>query len=148
MNKKISVITLTAVAALMTTSLMARPGGGYGGGNGDCSGPGFRGGPGNGHEMHMGGMAFRHLNMMQFRLGLSDKQVEKIFNIEMKYKRIMFKNRRNGVEIKKLMEKQFKEIESVFTSDQKKLMKQFHQNRGKGKRGHGYGSGNRMPERK
>ncbi len=145
-NKTVYAFAIAAALALMSAgTLMARPGGGYGGGYGNCGGPGFGGGPGGpgmgmggGPGFHMGGQMFHHLDRMQYFLGLTDKQVEKIFNINKDYMEKFFKNRKNFDAIQKLRESQRKDIESVLTAEQKKKLNEMFQRRGPGK---GFGPG-------
>lgn len=133
MKKTLSVITFIAVIALMAGSAMARPGGGYGGGPGYCGGPGYGGGPG----FHRGGQPFHHLDRLQYHLGLTDKQVEQIYEINKKFQDRYFKNRKNRPAIEKIRVEHQKAIESVLNADQKKKLKEFYENRGNRRGGPG-----------
>jgi len=61
---------------------------------------------------------FRHLQMMKVELGLSDKQVEKIFAINQEYRKKYFQNRGNPEQILKLRLEHRKAVESVLTKEQ------------------------------
>lgn len=128
--KKTTVMTVAAIMAVTVigiSSVQARRGGGPGGM--------FPRGP------HGAGFYFVfHLNRMQERFGLSDNQVQKIFDIGTKYRVEYFKNRKNLPAIEKIHAEHLKEIRSVLTDDQKKIwddIQKRRQERGPG-RGMGY----------
>ena len=78
-----------------------------------CGGCGF-------HEL-------KKLEMMQKELGLSDEQVEKIFNIGTEYRDKYFKNRKDQDKIKELMTEHKKAVEAVLDEKQKEKFNSFHE---------------------
>ena len=108
---------------------MAR-GMGTGPGGGICGGPG----------MGMG-QPFHHLDRMQYFLGLSDEQVDKIYKIDRDYQDRYYQNRKNHDAVQKLREEHSKAILNVLTKEQKQKWEDFKKNRPE--RGERRGSGPR-----
>ena len=85
---KNGMIALAVAGSLMLgIPVMARQGGA---GYGKHYGPH----PSSGPRFHHG-KPFMHLDRIQYQLGLTDEQVEKIFRIEQNYRENLFKNRNN-----------------------------------------------------
>jgi len=87
-----------------------------------------------GYEMRAMHKPFMHLNKMQEKLGLTDAQVDRIYNIHKNYMDEFYKNRRNENKIKELHAKQISEIRDVLTPEQKakwEEMKKNHRHGGK-----------------
>lgn len=119
MKKTLTILTITAILAVAgTSSLMAR---GWGAGHG---GPGICGGPGMGM-----GQPFHHLERMQYFLGLSDEQVDKIYKIDREYQDKYYQNRKNHDAVQKLREDHSKAILNVLTKEQKQKWEDFKKNR-------------------
>lgn len=72
-------------------------------------------GNGPGYRYH----GYRGLNSMKAELGLTEKQVNKIFDIGTKYRNLYFKNRGNYDKISKLRSEHRKEIDNVLTKSQR-----------------------------
>jgi hypothetical protein len=66
-----------------------------------------------------GGKPFKHLDRMQYYLGLSDAQVEKIFRVDQDYREKYFKNRNSYEAVEKLRGEHRKAIEDVLSDVQK-----------------------------
>lgn len=113
---------------------------GYGRGGKRGYGPGYCNGPGYG-----GGYGFGRLEFLKEELGLSEKQVEKIFRIGTEFREKYFKNRNNRTKILELRVEQRKAIESVLTKEQKEKFNNLRDRRGYGRHwkgpGRGYGRG-------
>ena len=141
--KKMSKGTITAllvtVMAFSAADLFAR---GHGRG-GDC--------PHRGYAKHHrgGGHIFRKLDFMKERLGLTDAQVKKIFDIHQKYEKLMFQNRGNVDKMMELRLERRKEIKKVLTTEQrKKYDEMFLKRMKRGPRGgHNCGDCPRRPRR-
>lgn len=119
MKKSLTALTIAAVVALAGTSpLMAR---GWGGGH---HGSGMYGGPGIGMGQH-----FHHIDRMQYFLGLSDEQADKIYKIDRDYSDRYYQNRKNYDAIEKLREEHKKAILKVLTKEQKEKWEDFIENR-------------------
>ncbi len=117
MKKSITALSIAAIVALAGTSpLMARGWGGGGGGphNGMCEGPGF----GMVHSFH-------HIDRMQYFLGLSDAQADKIYKVDSEYRDKYYKNRKNYDATQKLREEHKKAILDVLTKEQKEKWNNF-----------------------
>jgi Spy/CpxP family protein refolding chaperone len=114
MKKTLLVLTIAVVTAFAGTStLMARGwGGGYGGG--------ICGGPGAGM-----GQSFHHIDRMQYFLGLSDEQADKIYKIDREYQDKYYQNRKNYDAIENLREEHRKAILNVLTKEQKEKWENF-----------------------
>lgn len=111
-NKALIAIAIAVALAVPSLTLIAQPARNNSSGNSyGC--PGF----GKGYYGHQ---PFRHLDRMQYYLGLTDQQVEKIFNINQEYRAKFFKNRKSFDAIQKLHEEKYKDIEKVLTEEQKK----------------------------
>jgi len=124
MKKTLTILTITAILAVAgTSSIMAR-GMGMGQGGGMCGGPG----------MGMG-QPFHHLDKMQYFLGLSDEQVDKIYKIDRDYQDKYYQNRKNHDAVQKLRTEHSKAIENVLTKEQKQKWEDFKKNHhGRGER--------------
>ncbi len=94
----------------------------------------FPGGPSN---------EFARYDFMKGKLGLSEEQLKKIFDIEQKYRAERFSLRgSDNADFKSLREQEQKEIKDVMTPEQQKKMDEFHKNMKdrkvmKGKKPHG-----------
>lgn len=111
---KKTTILMTALAVIfLTTSISAQPGQ-------------MGGGP---HDSVM------HLNHLQQMIGLSDAQVTKLFNISTKYRKLTFNNRKNPAKLYSIREAHRKEIDAVFTKDQKKMLKKMREMGPEGRKG-------------
>ena len=108
-NKNVNKALNIAIVGLVISIVSMASLDAYGG-----PGRGFRKGPGMGG--HFG--FIHHLNRMQFTLGLSDRQVTKIFNIHQEYQKKMFENRRNLVLIEKLATQHYQAVRNVLTKEQ------------------------------
>lgn len=123
--KKTVLTALSLIILLAGSSLYAQ--GMYGRGMGDGCG-----GPGTGSGMHK---PFMHLDMLQYRLNLTNAQVDKIYKIDREYMDKFYQNRNNADKISELRDKHFTEIENVLTPEQKIKWKEFKDNRpARGKR--------------
>ena len=95
-----------------------------------------RGGhPGNGHG-NMFGMdnSFMHFNMMQEKCGLTDAQVDKMYNIHKDYVDKFHQNRNNPDKMKELREKCSEEMDKVLTPEQKAKKENFGKDKIKDKK--------------
>lgn len=114
MKKSLTALTIAAVVALAGTSpLMAR---GWGGGqnNGICDG----------HGMGMV-QPFHHIDRMQYFLGLSDAQADKIYKVDSEYRDKYYQNRKNQDAIQKLREEHKNARLNVLTKEQKEKWNNF-----------------------
>lgn len=72
---------------------------------------------------------FARYSFMKEKLDLSDDQLNKIFEIEQKYRAERFSQRDSeNADFKGLREKEQKEIRDVMTADQQKKLDEFHKN--------------------
>ena len=114
MKKSLTALTIAAVVALAGTSpLMARgSGGGYH--NNVCDGSGT-------------GMVqpFHHIDRMQYFLGLSDAQADKIYKVDSEYRDKYYQNRKNHDAIQKLREEHKNARLNVLTKEQKEKWNNF-----------------------
>lgn len=110
MKKVFVVFSVFAVLALAGASAYARGKGGCGAG-----GPGF-GGQGK----------------MQQELGLTDDQQAKLFKINQDFRQKMFDSRKDTAKQTALRDEHRKNVEAVFTADQKAKLDQLRNNRGCG----------------
>jgi Spy/CpxP family protein refolding chaperone len=125
---KKGILTLAVVTLISITAAEAYSQGyGRGGRRGPGHGPGFHGGCGMGKYV-----------MMKEELGLTEKQVEKIFRIDTTYREKYFKNRTNRTKIMEIRVEHRKAIESVLTKKQKEKFNSFKR---PGRRGYGKGPG-------
>jgi len=76
------------------------------------------------------GKEFRHLDMLKAELGLSDRQVRKIFDVGTEYRSKYFENRKNIDKVMELRIKQRKEISKILTKEQKKKFDDLKRRRG------------------
>jgi len=88
----------------------------------------------------MGGMNGHRLEMLQKDLGLSNEQVDKIYKIHRDSMDKFYQNRNDGDKVRELREKEFTEIESVLTAEQKAKWNEYKKNRPM--RGNKSGEGN------
>jgi Spy/CpxP family protein refolding chaperone len=117
--KKIFFIALSLmILSLGSSELFARGmGKGMGGGCGE---------PGMGMGMHK---PFMHLEMLQYRLDLTNAQVDKVYKIDREYMDKFYQNRNDADKIKDLRDKHLAEIESILTPEQKKNWNDFKKDR-------------------
>jgi len=124
----ITFATIAFVTLFLSQAFAQGRGYGRGYGYGDRPGRADRGnfhrgiGPGMGHE-------FRHLDMLKIELGLSNSQVQKIFDIGTKYRILFFKNRGNYNKTIELLTQKKKDIEAVLTKEQRTRLNTLFQNR-------------------
>jgi len=135
MKKALTILSIAAILAVAgTSSLMAR---GMGTGHGGGPGGGICGGPGMGM-----GQPFHHLDRMQYFLGLSDEQVDKIYKIDREYQDKYYQNRKNHDAVQKLRTEHSKAILNVLTKEQKEKWEDFKKNHpGKGQNKNHSGKG-------
>ncbi len=138
MRKKIIISSFIVGALALTLVALDMPGTAQSrGGNGDCPGyhQGYGRGPhfgkrgGSGRKGGFGHWGLSRLNHLQYRLGLTDEQVKKVFDIGSKYREEAFKVRKDQPALIKLHEKHLKEIEGVLNSDQKKIWQEMMERR-------------------
>ncbi|MCL2142626.1 MAG: hypothetical protein FWH46_07165 [Methanimicrococcus sp.] len=67
----------------------------------------------------MGGQSFKHLNMMQSKLDLTNNQVDNLYKIQKDYMEKIYQNRNDADKVKELKGQCRTEMESVLTSEQK-----------------------------
>jgi len=79
---------------------------------------------------------FGHLDRLQYRLGLTDEQVEKIFRIDQEYREKYFKNRKSFEAVENLRLEREKAVEDVLTDKQKERYREFRDFRKDRSRGH------------
>ena len=77
---------------------------------------------------------FMHFNMMQDKCGLTDAQVDKMYNIHKDYMEKFHQNRNNPDKMKELKDKCREEMENVLTPEQKAKRDSFAKNKMKDKR--------------
>ena len=83
-----------------------------------------------GYEMGMH-KPFMHFNMMQDKLGLTNAQVDRMYNIHKNYMDEFYKNRRDENKIKELHTKKISEIRDVLTPEQRAKWDEMKKNRKK-----------------
>ncbi len=125
MKKTLAVITLLSVLAIPASSVFAR-----GGGCGSCVNSGNK-----------ISQPFRHLDRMQYILGLTDAQVDKIYNIHKEYRDKIYKNRKNSDKVQSLRDEQRNAVEKVLTKEQKMKWDEFKKNHFRKGSGKGQGKG-------
>ncbi len=125
---KKGILTLAVITFISLTAADAFSQG-YGRGGRRGPGPGFGGGCGTGKYL-----------FLKEELGLSDKQVEKIFRIDTEFREKYFKNRNNRTKIMELRVEHRKAIEEVLTKEQKEKFNNLRPGRGY-RRGPGRGPG-------
>ena len=125
-KKALIALTVALALAVPSLTLIARP---ARGGNGKYPGPNLG-------AIYYGHQPFRHLDRMQYYLGLSDQQVEKIFYIHQEYREKIFKNRKSFDTIQKLREEKHKAIEKGLTEDQKKKFNDWYKFKNRGRKYH------------
>ncbi len=123
---KKGILTLAVVTLISLTAADAFSQG-YGRGGRRGPGPGFYGGCGAGKYV-----------FLKQELGLSEKQVEKIFKIDTEFREKYFKNRADRTKIMEIHVEHRKAIEKVLTKEQKEKFNSF---RGPGRGGYGKGPG-------
>ena len=67
----------------------------------------------------MGKQSFKHLNVMQSKLDLTNNQVDRMYNIHKDYMDKIYQNRKDADKVKELKGQCRTEIESILTSEQK-----------------------------
>jgi Spy/CpxP family protein refolding chaperone len=136
MKKGILTLALVTLISLTASDAFSQ---GYGRGGGRGYGPGYCNGHGSG-----GGYGIGRLEFLKEELGLSEKQVEKIFRIGTEFREKYFKNRKNRTKILELRVEKRKAIENVLTKKQKEKFNNLRRPGRKGYRkgpGRGYGRG-------
>jgi Spy/CpxP family protein refolding chaperone len=130
-NRRFAKISVMAASIMImgSAALFAQRHGGYGR---DRQGP-----PPMGAGMHCG--EFQLYDMLQKQLGLTDKQVRQIFDIDQKYREKFFDNRRDVDKMLELRVEQRKEVKKIMTAEQQKKFDQMFLERGCG-RGGPYGN--------
>jgi len=117
--RKIFFIALSLVILSLGASSLYAKSMGKGMGGGDCGGPGM------GMGMHK---PFMHLDILQYRLDLTNAQVDKVYNIDKEYMDKFYQNRNDNAKLKDLRAKHFTEIESILTTEQKVKWNDFKEN--------------------
>ncbi len=106
--KKVSLVAFFLVSLVAAGIIYARP-------------------PGAGMHPHFdSAMGLNHLQQM---VGLSDKQVETLFEIGTKYRNLCFENRKNPEKLYSLREAHRNEMEKVFTKEQKAKLDEMKKDR-------------------
>jgi Spy/CpxP family protein refolding chaperone len=126
----ISTAAFSALMLLAGTGLMAQ---GFGHGYGSRGdGPRFSRGSQGGYGYRRGARRQgRGMFFLQKELGLTDAQVDRIFDINNKYHRQAYHLRKKGdfAKLRDLRDAHRKEVESVFTAKQKKRLKELQYSR-------------------
>ncbi len=117
MKKGILTLAVSTIISLTVADAFSQ---GYGRGGGRRGpGPGFNGGCGSGKYL-----------FLKEELGLTDKQVEKIFRIDSEFREKYFKNRNNRTRILEIRVEHRKAIEKVLTKEQKEKFNNLRPGRG------------------
>ncbi len=84
---------------------------------------------------HIKRQPFKHLDRLQFILGLSEKQVKKVYNLHKEFLDRYFNNRRNSVALAKIRVEHEKKFKALLTPNQKKRWENFKKSHGKRRHG-------------
>ncbi|GEM_PF-2848720 len=106
--KKVSLATFFLVSLVAAGFIYSRP-------------------PGAGNPPHFD--SAMGLNHLQQAIGLSDKQVDTLFQIGTKYRNLCFENRKNPEKLYSLREARRNEVEKVFTKEQKAKLDEMKKDR-------------------